>query len=291
MNLVFSINGGLGKSILSTSIISALKKKYQERNIIVISAYPDVFLNNPNVHRVYSPDKLEYFYLDYIQNKDVIFFLQEPYLQTEFITRSEHILHTWFKLCGLEYSDEKPEIYLTNREITAYSKKYLSDKPIFVIQTNGGAENQDLKYSWARDIPVKTAQQIVDYFSDKYTIYHIHRKDQFALNNTIPINDNFRSLCVLIAMSDKRLFIDSFAQHAAQALGLNSSVCWIVNDPEQFGYSNNQNIQSNMPTIKSDLKNSVFSKYDITGSLIEFPFNDESEIFNLDSIINILADA
>ncbi len=291
MNLIFSISGGLGKSILSTAVISALKKKHQDANIIVITAFPDVFFNNPNVYKVYSNDKLEYFYRDNIDKKQVLTFLQEPYLESSFINKENHLLETWFNLCGLKYSGEKPELFLTHRELSAYSKKYLSVKPIFVIQSNGGAEGQDLKYSWARDIPVKTAQKIVDHFADEYTIYHIRRPDQFSLNNTIPINDNFRSICTLIGMSNKRLFIDSFAQHAASALSQKSVVCWIVNDSTQFGYDNNINIQSNIPTVKTDLRDSIFSKYNILGSPVEFPFNNEEEIFNVDNIINALNNA
>ena len=291
MNLIFSISGGLGKSILSTAVISALKKKHQDANIIVITAFPDVFFNNPNVYKVYSNDKLEYFYRDNIDKKQVLTFLQEPYLESSFINKENHLLETWFNLCGLKYSGEKPELFLTHRELSAYSKKYLSVKPIFVIQSNGGAEGQDLKYSWARDLPIKTAQKIVDHFADEYTIYHIRRPDQFSLNNTIPINDNFRSICTLIGMSNKRLFIDSFAQHAASALSQKSVVCWIVNDSTQFGYDNNINIQSNIPTVKTDLRDSIFSKYNILGSPVEFPFNNEEEIFNVDNIINALNNA
>jgi hypothetical protein len=34
------------------------------------------------------------------------------------------------------------------------------------------------------------------------------------------------------------------------------------------------------------LKNSVFSKFNIVGDLLEFPFNDETEIFNDDEVID-----
>ncbi|MFN9903853.1 MAG: hypothetical protein ACK55Z_34775, partial [bacterium] len=127
-----------------------------------------------------------------------------------------------------------------------------------VIQTNGGGENQPVKYSWMRDLPIKTAQDVVDYFAEKYKIFHIRREDQFALNNTTPIHGDFRQLATLISISEKRLFIDSFAQHTAAAFNLPSVVCWIGNTPKQFGYETNTNIEANPETRKGEIKTAVF---------------------------------
>jgi len=154
-----------------------------------------------------------------------------------------------------------------------------------VIQTNGGAENQSVKYSWARDLPNKTAQYIVNTFASEYNILHIRRNDQLQLQNVTPVQSDFRSLAVLIKIADKRLFIDSFAQHTAKALDCNSVVCWVANTPKQFGYDNNINVLAKEPTVIPELKNSIFSKYNIGGDLMEFPYNNEEEIFDVEEII------
>jgi hypothetical protein len=99
---------------------------------------------------------------------------------------------------------------------------------------------------------------------------------------------DFRALAVLISMSAKRLFIDSFAQHAAAALGLPSVVCWIGNTPTQFGYDIHTNIIANPPTTRPELRHSVFSRYNISGQPTEFPYNNEDEIFDADKIIEAL---
>ena len=49
MNIIFQIEGGLGKSIMATAMVKVIKKRYKNANIIVVTAYPDVFLNNPDV--------------------------------------------------------------------------------------------------------------------------------------------------------------------------------------------------------------------------------------------------
>jgi hypothetical protein len=189
---------------------------------------------------------------------------------------------------GVTYNNEQPKIYLTEREISFYSNQFTFQKPLMVIQTNGGAENQANKYSWARDIPTYLAQQIVNEFSETYDIAHIRRKDQIELQNTTPVETSFRALATLILFSKKRLFMDSFAQHTAIALGLDSVVCWIANRPSQFGYKSNTNITANPETKTPELKFSNYSKYNIIGEPLEFPYNNAQEIFNVESIIEAL---
>jgi len=67
---------------------------------------------------------------------------------------------------------------------------------------------------------------------------------------------------------------------------MSSTVCWITNKPEVFGYDLHDNIKSNPFTIKPELKSSYLQKFNIGGDLLEFPYNSEKEIFNVDEIIN-----
>jgi ADP-heptose:LPS heptosyltransferase len=287
MNIIFQINGGIGKCVLATAVCEAIKKEYPDSTLIVVSGYSDVFLNNPFVDRTYTFGSMSYFYEQYIEDKEIKIFAHDPYLETSHIRQDEHLIETWCKLFNVPYNEEQPKIYLTDREKKFFSTKYTSDKPILLLQTNGGALS-DLKYSWARDIPIVVVQEIINAFKDEYNIVHIKREDQIGYEGTVPITDTFRSLAVLIQNSDKRLLIDSFAQHTAAAMNKPSTVCWIVNSPNVFGYSLHSNIIANPFTIKPELRNSYFSKFNITGDLIEFPYNVESEIFNTKEIIESL---
>jgi len=286
-NIIFNIEGGIGKSIMGTAVCEAIKKKYPNDNLIVLTSYPEVFISNPHIYRCYNHNQLSYFYNEYIQDGNFITFLHNPYLETNFIKGKEHLLKTWCSMFDIPYKNEQPKLYLSQREKDFYGRQFNSQKPIFVLQSNGGS-NEELKYSWARDIPVSVAQKVVNEFKDEYTIYHIRRNDQIPLNNTTPIQADFRALFGLINMSEKRLFMDSFGQHTAKALGLNSVVCWIANSHNQFGYNNNVNIVANSETRKPELKNSFLTKYNIGGNLIEFPYNNESDIFDTEQIIEAL---
>jgi hypothetical protein len=68
-------------------------------------------------------------------------------------------------------------------------------------------------------------------------------------------------------------------------MGKPSTVCWVANTPVVFGHDLHDNILANPETKKPELRNSYLQKYDISGNLLEFPYNNEEEIFNVDAII------
>lgn len=288
MNIIFQISGGLGKCIMATAVCSAIKQKHPDANLIVVSAYADVFLNNPNVYRAYNFGGMSYFYDEFIDGKEFKVFAHDPYLETAHVKQNEHLIKTWCEMFDVPYNGEKPELFLTQREVQFFQNKFVADKPIMVIQTNGGAQTEH-KYSWARDIPSTTAVKVIEHFKNDYYIAHIRREDQLGYENTIPVTDTFRALCVLLNISQKRLLIDSFGQHAAAALDLPSTVCWVANKPKVFGYDLHDNIQANTFTNKPEVRNAYLSKFNIAGDLIEFPYNSEDEIFDADTIIESLS--
>jgi hypothetical protein len=288
MKIVLQVNGGIGKSIMATAVCSAIKKHFPAHELIVISGYPEVFAPNPNVSMSLSFQNLHYFYPQHIHNQDTLLFLHDPYHTTDFVYKRGHLIAVWCALCGVPYNGELPELYLTAKEHTQYGPMFASPKPLLVMQTNGGISPQGDKYSWPRDLPIATAQRVVNAMAADYNIVHIRRQDQLALQGVYPVQADFRALAVLIAMSAKRLFIDSFAQHTAAALCLPSVVCWVANTPTQFGYAMHTNVLAAPPTLKPELRHSVFSQYNLTGQVTEFPYRHEDEIFHPDFLIAAL---
>jgi hypothetical protein len=287
MNIIFQINGGIGKVIAGTAICVSIKEKYPNDKLIVVSGYPEVFLGNKNVDRAYAFGQQAYFYKEYIENQEVIVFGHDPYLEAKHIKQEEHLIETWCKLYDLPVTRTVGELFLTQREVDFFSKKFVSDKPIFLMQTNGGAESEQ-KYSWARDIPGYLIENVINEFKEQYNIVHIRRDDQIKYDGTFGVSDTFRALLVLITLSEKRLLMDSFGQHAAAALNKPSTVLWIVNSPNVFGYDIHTNVIANPETTSPELRNAYLSKYNIGGDPIEFPYNNESEIFNVKNVIDSL---
>ena len=240
--VIFFLQGGMGKHIAATAVAENISKNYPDRKLIVICAYPEVFLNNPFVYRVYRSNTAQYFYEDFIKDKDAIFLGNEVYQANEYVTQNKHIVEAWCNMFNLKYTNENPRLFLNDAEMINAAKKYKRDKPILIIQANGGGEASG--YSWSRDLPEFLIQDIINSLKDNYHIYHISRQDQQSYENVEKINGNWREIFALLMLSQKRLFIDSFAQHACAALMLPSVVCWIGTSPDKLGYNIHKNIRA-----------------------------------------------
>jgi len=288
MNIIFDISGGLGKNVLSTAVLKAIRKKYSKANIIVLTSYPDIFINNPNVNRVIAHGTVTNLHKDFIENKNAKVFITDPYTTSDYITESKHLIEIWCNLCGVEYNGEQPEIVLSRGEKDYFSPFYKMDKPIMAIQPNGGALEQPLKYSWTRDIPEVTVNQVIEYFEKDYAIVHIKRADQIIYNNTIGALDSYRSIAVMLLLSQKRLLIDSSAMHIATALKLPSTVMWMGTNPKIFGYDMHKNIVANAPDLVTNLDSQYLQKYALFEDLARCPYSDLSKIFNAEDIIKSL---
>jgi ADP-heptose:LPS heptosyltransferase len=288
MNIIFQVDGGLGKSIASTAVISAIKKHYKNSKIIVVSPYPDVFLNNPNVYRTYLTSQMNGLYLKYIKGKDSKIFACEPYTHNSFLKGEEHLFRTWCKLCSVPYKGEQPEFYLTQAEIDYFTPYYQPEKPIFVIHPHGGPQGQGYQYSWTRDIPSSTMIDIINHYKDDYSIIHIRRQDQLQYENTLSALDGYRSLAILLLLSKKRLFIDSFSQHLAAALKLPSVVCWSTTTPKVFGYNIHNNILANSFTKQPKLDQATYQPFNLYEDIHSLPYENMNEIFDSSKIIEAL---
>ena len=261
--VILQIEGGIGKNVIATAVVRAIQKKYSDRKIVIITAYPDIWLNNPRVHKVLQFGQISYFYRDFIENRETLVFLQEPYKHIDYIYRKKHLTQIWCELCNVEWDGETPELYFTQLESDFCSTIINKDKQIFLINAFGGADGQQHKYSWARDIPPVLAQEIVDEMSKNYRVIQIRRDDQIQLNNAETYNLSIRQTALMLIFSDRRLLIDSFLQHASAAFGLTSTVLWSCNEPNVFGYNIHKNIKSSFEV--GDLRNSMYEAYDILG--------------------------
>jgi hypothetical protein len=199
---------------------------------------------------------------------------------------------------GLNYNGESPELIFNPLQKKLSKEVWVKDKkPTMVIHTNGGLITPDAKpYMWARDMPFDIAQQIVDKYHKKYTIYQATKMNSPKLINATPIQfDEQTQLSTLeflslIIHSDKRILIDSCLQHAAAALKLPSVVLWNGTSPKVFGYDMHTNIETTKPH-NFKLPGSYLFDFDFNGSEHEYPFNENEELFNIDKIFKAIETA
>jgi len=292
---IFHVQGGLGKHIAATAVAKCIKNNHPHRKLIVVGVWTDVFMNLPFIDRVYSLGNTSYFYQTYVDNKDSLLFHNEPYFTTDHIHKKLPLIQTWCKMYGLEYHGEMPELKFNplQKKISrdVWRKE---DKPVMVIHTNGGMMGPDAKpFMWARDMPLDLAQQIVDRYHKKYTIYQCTKMNsEKCINaNIIEFNDEMQLTTLeflsIILHSDKRVLIDSSLQHAATALKLPSLVLWNGTSPKVFGYD----IHTNIETIKPHnfkLPGSYLFDFDFNGTEHEYPFDSDEDLYDIQKIFEYL---
>ncbi len=286
--VIWHVTGGLGKNVAASSLCKDIKDKYPDRKFILVASYPEIFINNPYIDRVYNVVNTPYFFENYIQNKDTIIYAQEAYLQSDHITGKKHLIDNWCDLIGIEYKEQIPELHFNYAEYKSYAQKP-HHKPLLFLHTSGGMVDDIAEYNWTRDIPIEFAQDIVKYYQNEYDILQITRTNGYKLEGVTVVNSELSNinLFALLANSQKRILIDSCLQHAAVAMNLPSTVLWIGTSPKTFGYNFHKNIVANKPNNKGHLIDSLLFDYQFSKNEHQCPYSDYTEIFN-PNIINEL---
>jgi hypothetical protein len=288
--IIFSISGGVGKNIMATSVASSIKKQFPDSELIIATPHTFVWKNNPNVSKIINFVEDENFYKKEISGQNILYFGNDPYLTKEFIYKEKHLNQIWCEMFGIEFDNSLPKLYFTQEENEKVKNMLPIDKPIFMFQISGGAENQEFPISWMRDLPLPIIEKVVSEMNKRgYRSIQIRRPNQYAVAGADYLSMSLRDVLCSLQFSEKRLLIDSVAQHGAIALELKSVVCWIGNKPEIFGYKENTNIISKAThEFRHDLNN-YLEPWNITGALEECPFNT-NELFDVEEILKNLLD-
>jgi hypothetical protein len=286
-NVVWIVEGGLGKNIAATALCQTVKESYPDRRLIMVVSYPEVFLNNPFVDRVYFSGNRPYFYEDFIKDKDTLIFKHEPYHQTGHILRKKHLIENWCDLLSIPYTGQTPQIHVNMAQKMTHSL-WMRDKPTMVLQTNGGPlTGQKYGYSWCRDIPFDIAQAIANKYKDQYHIFQVTRPESQKLQG-VEVVDNAMTNMELFAMlvgAQKRILIDSSLQHAAASFNLPSTVLWVGTSPTVFGYKLHNNIVAKEPKGVTKLIDAYIFDYNLDGVLHECPYIDVNEMFDINQLV------
>lgn len=291
MYSIFHVEGGIGKNILATAVVSSLKQSDPERNIIIVTAWPQVWFNNPHVYQIYPFGHQANFYKSFIYKKDVKIYRHEPYHCQDYILGTKHLVEIWCDLIGVKWDGTSPKLYFSPLELEYLKLKMFQNvtKPIFLLHTNGGGGNSR-PYSWYRDLPYQNSKDIVDHFRNDYHIYQLGYENQDLIEGCNRLTLDTREILASVLFTDKRLLIDSFSQHASAALGLRSVVCWIGNKPSVLGYSSNINLKPNVEPVYDTYHSSYLEDFDIGGNPVQYPY-DRLKIFDsaeiIKSIINL----
>ena len=289
---IFHIEGGVGKHVMFLSVVSEYRSQNPDKKIIVVCAWPEIFLNNPNIDRVYRIGNTPHFYKDFIYEKDVEIFAQEPYKTTSHITKQKHLIESWCDLIGVEKQNyELSKLYINHRELEQASsiiKSFNFQKPILIFQPFGGPgkPNQQIPFSWTRDIHPDIAQILIHNLKETYDILHVCYDLHPHLENVVRFEQPIpkKVLFSLLAFSNKRLLVDSSLQHVAANMQLPSTVMWVATQPSTFGYSIHNNILPKESHLTGTVDSYLYD-YNFNGPVHECPYLSYNDIFDVQTIL------
>jgi hypothetical protein len=243
---------------------------------------------------VFPLGNTSYFYSEYVDGKDSLFFLNEPYFTSTHINKTLPLVESWCNLYQIKYGGEQPMVRINpeqKKAIRAFYEPKFEGKPFMLLHTNGGLFTNERPFSWARDMPFDVADKIARHFKKSHFIMQLTRPSSPRIADVFVRNEQLSNteLIGLLELTDKRLLIDSSLQHGAAAFGLPSTVLWNATSSVIFGHKLHTNIQAKEKPQKS-LPGSVYFDYQFDGNENEFPYEEEDlkDLYNIDQIIDSL---
>jgi len=302
--IIFIADGGIGKTICSTAVVKRLAESFPDKKIIVMTGYPDIFLYNPNVYKVFNFGNPLYFYDDYVNDSSFVIKV-EPYTDYSYMFESTHLIDSWCKMIGLERNNAVPEMFFMDNELeaaNAYVKKVTGDgkKKFIMFQWIGGIVPQNkeemagidaLSRMHRRSIPKSVAQKVSNKLVSRDYVVGVVQHENFpeiqgAERLYFP-NTPVRGVIALLKYAEGFIGIDSFIHHASMVFNTPGVVIWGGTSPKKLGYEQHTNL---VPKALCETPfchrpdSYVFDSTSI-GSIWNCPYNTKCLQYDADDII------
>jgi len=245
----FLINGGIGKELCATSMFRKLKEKEPDAQITTISGYPEVYLNNPNVHRNLHFNT-SYVFEDYIVGSD--YRTGDPYSFREYFEKKKHLNELYPKAYRFDWENDNiyPEVYISQNE-KENAEKFIaaSDKPIITLQITGGNQaqqhpNKDPKQLTNRDTLFDMGERIVEILTqNNFNVLQISLPHEKKIQGANAPSMPFRHYMALAPFTAGHIGIDSSFMHVMAAFKDQPSlIFWGNTNTKNLGYPHMMNV-------------------------------------------------
>jgi hypothetical protein len=277
-NLLLHINGGLGKVIMATAVIRSYKLLFPKAKIIVVSGYPEVFVNNPDIYRFFTFN-VPYLWKDYYSNSEWTVFAQDPYFEQEWIRNEKiHLIDLWCKMLKIPSVQKTPLLFFSSAEVDDFKKIITATKPTVFVQSTGGANPQ--YRSWTRNVPTDELDEFLKkYYADTHHIIHVCLPTTPVLSSVTERMENLsrRQAMGLMHYGNEVVGIDSYALHARVAnpnRGKSTFFFPLEDSVQRLSYEGN-NIFNIIPF--EEVRNLIHNHHDYYSTVFKYSIEDESE--------------
>ena len=214
---VVIINGGLGKCIMFTAVAKSFKHVYPEVPLIVISGYPEVFLNNPNIIGNF-PFTQHGLWVTYTKNHEYDVVAWDPYHHRDWMANEpRHLTDIWCDLLDIDSLYMLPELHFSGPEVAELQAMIQTELPLLVVQSSGGSNPAAV--SWTRNPPKEEYDAYVSRYKDTHYIVHLCVPNTPVLPSAHQRLDNLsrRQAMCLVHYANEFIGIDSYGLHARAA--------------------------------------------------------------------------
>jgi hypothetical protein len=247
---LFIVSGGIGKNICFSSCLNKLDK------VNVMSAWPKLFTNHPNVNYSYDftinplHDDVEFL----SKFKSVKFI--EAY-NSYFHLNKTHLVSSFRKILNIE-DDEciYNEIYFTEQEEKVIQSVVTQLGDFVLVQFVGSDENnQETDFVGSRSLIKSEAQEIINIlnFDLKLNVLNVYSKTNMFENTArLDMDLHYMNYAHLLKYAKGFIGIDSSLNHMSANKFCNTKGVVMWNDHnvvERFSYEKNINIISNTPNV------------------------------------------
>ena len=239
-NLLLHIQGGLGKCIMATAVLASWKRTYPDSKVVVVSGYPEVFVNNPYVYKNF-PFATPYLWQDYYGRPDWKVSAHDPYMEESWIKNEKiHLIDIWCRLLGVASVQKVPLLYFAGPEVDELQAMIKVDKPLVVVQSTGGAN--PAARSWTRNPPIGEFDEFLSRYKETHFVVHLCLPETPALSNIHQRIENLnrRQALALVYFAQEVVGIDSYAMHARAAnleAGPTTIFFPLVESVDRLGYT------------------------------------------------------
>jgi hypothetical protein len=271
------IIGGLGKVIMATAVVRSYKLAHPEDQIVVVSGYPEVFVNNPDVHRNFNFNT-PYLWQDYYSKPEIKIYAQDPYFTPQWVkNKPVHLIDIWCGELGIPSVQKTPLLYFSGPEVDELQSMIKVDKPLVVVQSTGGPN--PAARAWTRNPPADEFNAFLEKFKDTHFILHLCLKETpvlEAVHQRIE-NLNRRQAIALVYYANEVIGIDSYAMHARAAntaCGKSTFFFPLSESVEKLGYTK-ENWNNIVPV--PEVQNLISASQDYFASVFQHSIDSVSE--------------
>lgn len=296
--IVFIVTGGIGRNLCATAVVRNIKAANPKKDIIVVCGFPELFIKNPNVYKVFHLNQPLYLYDDYFLKSESIVINVEPYQHPEYVYKRMHFTQAWCDMIGVPCDSILPEIFFTDME-KRLAQDYVKgfSKPLVLCQFDGGKVPNDKTDKerliakgamYRRSIPEKIQQEIIDGLIERN--YHpavVAHENQFIPLKAEKIFFPVRAIVALIPFVKQVICIDSFLMHGSAVFKNQAIACWAGTSPITLGYDFQINLRRDAcPTPECHRPNSYLFDVEPSGFQWECPYSDKCTDYESSTILD-----